>query len=222
MFETKNATNMSLNAGQMQQNTIKSNINEMAQENTNSYVIETKEESLNDHTQNSSMQSNELNAAIQISENIQKNDLLSNESGSKNDTFDSIIDTLSKGSTLSKTLAMFQVSPRQWVKQLNDDPKLMAEYNLVRGIKADLMADELLDIADDETLEIGRAFNMIQARKWVASKYAPKAYGDKLDITVTKTVDITLALSDARKRLDAIEAETRPISIETIVEEDKS
>ncbi|WP_281823175.1 terminase small subunit protein [Sphingobium sp. BS19] len=75
-------------------------------------------------------------------------------------------------------------------------------YARAREAQADAIFDEMLDIADDgsndwmerrredgsvdEVLNhehVSRSKLRIDARKWVASKLAPKKYGDKLDVT---------------------------------------
>lgn len=55
-------------------------------------------------------------------------------------------------------------------------------------------------IADDDP-DPYRARNRIQVRQWTAARYKPEAYGDRLDVSVTQTVSIQAALTDARTRL---------------------
>lgn len=76
------------------------------------------------------------------------------------------------------------------------------QYTRAREVQADVIFDELLEIADDGTNDwmerkredgstedqvnhehIQRSRLRIDARKWMASKLAPKKYGDKLDVT---------------------------------------
>mgnify|MGYP000264040602 CR=1 FL=1 len=129
-----------------------------------------------------------------------------NEDELKKVTFLNIVADLSNGHGLAYSLKVHGVKATEFFKELAINPHLKAEYDLSRLIKADLMADELLTIADDDTLEVGRAYNMIQARKWVASKYNPKNYSERLEVNVNKKVDISVALDDAKKRLESIEA----------------
>jgi hypothetical protein len=81
-------------------------------------------------------------------------------------------------------------------------PEFLEHYKTARDIQADLMADELLDIADNSandymerelgngatidvvnTENIQRSRLRIDARKWAMSKIKPKKYGDKIDVT---------------------------------------
>lgn len=73
------------------------------------------------------------------------------------------------------------------------------KYTRARESQADLMAAEIIEIADDgsndtitnpitgapmiDTEWVQRSRLRVDARKWAASKLAPKKYGDRLDVT---------------------------------------
>lgn len=81
-------------------------------------------------------------------------------------------------------------------------------YARAREIQAERMADELLDIADDEskdtTGELGmpnsvavqRAKLRTDTRKWIASKLLPKKYGEKVQQEHTGEVSIKRVVVD--------------------------
>lgn len=75
---------------------------------------------------------------------------------------------------------------RRWISQ---NEGFRDRYARAKEEQADLMADEIIDIADELTgkdlthEKIGAAKQRIDARKWVAAKLKPKKYGDKLDHT---------------------------------------
>jgi hypothetical protein len=99
---------------------------------------------------------------------------------------------------------------------LNEDYKeFWEQYEKARNIQAELMFEELLDIADDgtndwiekelqsgqviETLNsenIQRSRLRVDTRKWYLSKVLPKKFGEKIDITTggekIETVTITI------------------------------
>lgn len=75
-----------------------------------------------------------------------------------------------------------------------------AQYARARETQADFMAEEILSIADDGTNDsytddegrqrtdqdvIARSRLRVEARKWLASKMAPKKYGDKVQQELT-------------------------------------
>lgn len=55
------------------------------------------------------------------------------------------------------------------------------QYAHARQLQADFYHDEVTDIADNAT-DASLARLQIDARKWKASKLAPKKYGDKLEV----------------------------------------
>lgn len=61
------------------------------------------------------------------------------------------------------------------------------------------LEDTILRIADEDP-DVYRARLKSDNIKWVLSKRIPQVYGDRIDVTVNQTIDISQALSDARKR----------------------
>jgi hypothetical protein len=84
------------------------------------------------------------------------------------------------------------------------------QYARAREMQAELMADELLDIADDgrndwmerrvgdEVIEVvnqeavQRSKLRVDTRKWIASKLVPKRYGESVDLKHSGKVDVSL------------------------------
>lgn len=85
-------------------------------------------------------------------------------------------------------------------KWLENNDCLATKYAHARANQADFYADDIVEIADTES-DPNKAKVMIEARKWYAAKLRPKVYGDKLDIAVTHTLDLSGALDEARQRL---------------------
>ncbi|RAU21131.1 hypothetical protein CU669_15140 [Paramagnetospirillum kuznetsovii] len=82
----------------------------------------------------------------------------------------------------------------------NDHEGLASRYAHAREVRADVIAEEIIDIADTaEDANIARL--QIDARKWYAGKVRPKVYGDKIQQDVTMDVSDKLA-----ERLDAAKA----------------
>ena len=77
---------------------------------------------------------------------------------------------------------------------LRKDIGLREEYARARADQADTLADELIDIADTEP-DAAKARNMIDVRKWAASKLKPKKYGDLKQIDITGSIDFA-AMTD--------------------------
>ena len=92
----------------------------------------------------------------------------------------------------------------------NDDNAVM--YARAREAQADKMAEDILSIADDGTRDtyidaegnertdqdvIARSRLRVDARKWLASKMAPKKYGDKQ--TIDLNADVVVMGDEQRK-----------------------
>lgn len=89
------------------------------------------------------------------------------------------------------------------LRWLRDDEAFRLQYARAKEDQADFMAEEILEIADDgsndlmtivkgkesytqENKEVtSRSKLRVEARKWLASKLAPKKYGDKVFNHVT-------------------------------------
>ena len=88
------------------------------------------------------------------------------------------------------------------------------QYARAREEQADSFADEIIDIADSvapETGEVAKAKLQIDARKWKASKMAPKKYGDKVEqqITGNLAIQADVKLSDLFLRISYIQNSDR-------------
>ena len=64
-----------------------------------------------------------------------------------------------------------------WV---SEDDLLWDKYARAKSEQADFMADEMLEIADDDQNDWQRARLRVDTRKWLASKLKPKKYGERL------------------------------------------
>jgi hypothetical protein len=97
-----------------------------------------------------------------------------------------------------------------------EDAALAERYARAREARADVLAEEVLEIADDDQNKIAENANhariKIDARKWAAAKMNPRRYGDKVavggapDLGPIKTEGDGLSLLMAH--LDAISSRT--------------
>lgn len=72
-------------------------------------------------------------------------------------------------------------------KWLNENQDFSEQYTRARSEQADYFVEEIVEIADNVTAEsaaVAKAKLQIDARKWAASKIAPKKYGDKTELDV--------------------------------------
>ena len=117
--------------------------------------------------------------------------------------------------SLRKIAVSIGVSWQSAIDYLNATPERSEQYARARQSQADKFAEDIIEIADDGARDtyvdddgnrrvdhdhIARARLRVDARKWLASKMAPKKYGDRLDVDakVSGTVVIQASALDER------------------------
>ena len=86
------------------------------------------------------------------------------------------------------------------------------QYNLAVEDRADRLAEELIELADEPMPEgldgpgisawVQKLRVRVDVRKWAASKLRPRAYGDRLEVAVqTPGISILQALEAANRRV---------------------
>lgn len=119
--------------------------------------------------------------------------------------FDKICGELAKGLSLVKICSQKGMpNPDSVYTWIRTKPGLPERYARAKEDSADVLAEQILDIADDGTNDtytrvdedgvpmvdvinhdhINRSRLRVDARKWVAAKLKPKKYGDKLNAEV--------------------------------------
>jgi hypothetical protein len=125
-----------------------------------------------------------------------------------------IFEMISEGRSLTGALKRLTPSPGyNWAKvQLRNNPDLKAEYDAACKDRADRLVDDLLEIVDapiPEGLDSGARTAYVNhlrlkldTRKWIACKFNPRIYGDKMNLDVTSTqISISAVLAEANKRV---------------------
>lgn len=115
-----------------------------------------------------------------------------------------IIASVLEGTSLREAIKLVGWTANEFHQYLSRDRDAANAYARAQEIKADLLADEVVAIADSDT-DPAKVRNQMQARQWLASKLYAKRYGDRIDLNVTQTLDIGSTLAEARARL-------RPVS----------
>lgn len=126
------------------------------------------------------------------------------------------IEAVANGDTLKSALANVSLTASALNHLMSGDRELALAYVRAQEIRADLLADEILTIADNEAKDPHHARNQINARQWIASKHHTRRYGDRIDLNVTQTIDIGSTLAEARARI------VRPVSDQLIIEHEET
>lgn len=109
-------------------------------------------------------------------------------------------DLLAEGRALREIAKVLNLKVVTLYDAIMRDPKTAELYERARELQAENEADEIKDIADTEP-NPQTARNRIDVRKWRASKFRPKKFGDKLDLNVITTVDMGAVMERAKSRL---------------------
>ena len=80
--------------------------------------------------------------------------------------------------------------PRTIYNWLRTHKTFLQNYTRAKEDQADYLAEECLDIADDSTIEPADKRIRVDTRKWLASKFKPKKYGDKIETTHKGTIGV--------------------------------
>ena len=108
--------------------------------------------------------------------------------------FDRIATTSLSVKNICKELHVNYSTVREWIA--NKEHPMADLYTRAKQLQIENLAEEILEIADDETKDmfdtemgqqhnptaVNRSKTRIDARKWLLSKLDPKKYGDKLEI----------------------------------------
>ena len=112
-------------------------------------------------------------------------------------------------------------------RHLRAHPETRRLYDEAIEARADYLAESLIDISEEKPPEgldgpqlsawINQMKIRIDTRKWTAAKLRPKAWGDKIDVSVTHTqISIVSALREAEARLIDNVSDIEPNEPETI------
>lgn len=104
-----------------------------------------------------------------------------------------VCDRLINGQSVRAIARELDASATAVLKWLDRDPGKMRQYQLARQAQADALVDEIIDLAD-EPVPVGLDGRMdsaavndkrlrIDTRKWIASKFRPGLYGDRVEVS---------------------------------------
>lgn len=95
-----------------------------------------------------------------------------------------ILRLVALGNSISRISRMSGMPPvttiRDWIRS---DTAFGAQWKEHRQVGMDAVADDLLDIADNAVGDVHRDRLRLDTRKWLLSRWAPAAYGDRVAVT---------------------------------------
>lgn len=106
---------------------------------------------------------------------------------------DQICERMANGETLRAVCRDIDLPPSTVIEWTMNNKTFSEQYTQARQKQADSYADMILDEAfNSHDAQIGRL--RVDALKWVASKLAPKRYGDKVEVEQTGTQKIRVIM----------------------------
>lgn len=124
-----------------------------------------------------------------------------------------VIEKILDGLPLRDAVKVAGLTPQLFHHRLSGDREAAVAYSRAVEIKADLLADEVVHLADGDG-DPAKVRNQMNARQWLASKLYAKRYGDRIDLNVTQTIDIGSTLAEARARLLPVRDQHEVIDVE--------
>ena len=118
--------------------------------------------------------------------------------------FETILDKISRGINLKEILRDDQrdFDYTQLLRWIHRDPQRKSRYYEAQEIGSEMIAAEILEIADGDGLEdVQRSKLRIDSRQFLIKTWNRKRYGDVKTLEVNQNISITAALEQANQRL---------------------
>jgi hypothetical protein len=118
-----------------------------------------------------------------------------------NEQLDLAIELAAKGESLKTIINSILTSEIHFWRYRQDNPNFQKSFDSARQEGLEHLADALITMADDY-IDVQRARLKSDNHKWLLSKRKPTTYGDKVDIHVSQTIDLSGAIKEARSRIE--------------------
>lgn len=117
--------------------------------------------------------------------------------------FNKIIDKISNNIGITRACNECGILPEYFRHLLKTDTLFKQEFEDARAFAIDCRVDELYELADKAItpIDLGIAKLKSENARWIASKRARDTYGEKMEVSVHQTLDISRALEAAEARL---------------------
>ena len=124
-----------------------------------------------------------------------------------------ICDEVASGRTLERIALEETWAPshRQLYYWLDGHPEFRAAYDVARELRAEKLANDILPVAYDRSLDPDERKVIIHAHQWLASKMNKRVWGEHKTVDTTATVEVksTNTIDVSHMSLDEIHAAER-------------
>ena len=121
-----------------------------------------------------------------------------------------------------KTISAEEGMPDDYtiLRWLDRYEEFRVQYARARDRRVEKMAEEILSISDDPNEDPQSRRVRVDARKWLMSKWAPKRYGDKLEVEQTGEQTIRIRIGGDRPT-EFIDVKAEPVpALQNLIETD--
>jgi hypothetical protein len=109
-------------------------------------------------------------------------------------------------------------TPATWWRWTQNNAQLSGQYALAKRHQLEMMAEDIVDISLDDSLDPNDKRIRIDTKKWLLSKLVAKTYGDKLDVTSGgETLQVPSHQIDARVQSIIMQAQARRLTGQELV-----
>ena len=131
--------------------------------------------------------------------------------------FKKVIESLSSGENLHDILKKHAVTPATFFKALKD-PVNRDDFFDAQAIKTLLKLEDVYKEIDEskDYLAFNKATQKAALTKWFAEKLIPEKFGQRMEIKVEKSIDITAVLLEARGRVESLGLVAPSIAVESV------
>jgi hypothetical protein len=128
--------------------------------------------------------------------------------------YDDILDMISQGRALSDICHAKQITPYFWQTTIRKDTLFSEKVKAAQEFYIESQVDSLISLADaaETQVDVQKAKIKSENIKWLASKRSRETYGDRTDINIHQTLDLSSVLNAANSRVLPMLREVQKIS----------
>lgn len=113
------------------------------------------------------------------------------------DAADRICEGIAKGRSLVRICEEEGMpTPRTVYSWLRTKDEFLQNYTRAKEDQADYLAENTLEVSDDMDIDPQHKRIMVDTRKWLASKFKPKKYGEKIAVSGDPENPLTMLIKE--------------------------
>jgi ABC-type uncharacterized transport system auxiliary subunit len=98
---------------------------------------------------------------------------------------ETLLDVISQGESVLKACDAAEVKAPTFYRLMDSDESVAVRYARAKDVGLRILSEKLLAVADNQSIDSNSRRLMVDTRKWLLSKLAPKQWGDRSELSVT-------------------------------------